>query len=87
VIEHLAMVCFEPVASLTPNDFRLITSVNGIPAGYIFAPTQVQGELITNQVTHIYASGGTIITVGVGSLIPPGTNCDVSLAGHLVSAL
>lgn len=90
VIEHFNMVCFETAANLIPNDFRLATSVNGIPAGYVFAPTQppgLPGELITNQVTHIYATGGTIITIGVGAIIPPGTNCDASLAGHLVSPL
>ena len=91
VIEHFSVLCQEPAASVVQTDFRLFTNVNGVESGYFFAPTLlltgVLSELITNQATHIYANGGTLVTIGTGNLNPSGTNCGVSVAGHLVSAL
>jgi hypothetical protein len=61
VIEHFAMVCFETTTNLIPNDFRLVTTANGIAAGYIFAPTLV--------------SSGTTSRLRKKSLGPPNGTC------------
>jgi hypothetical protein len=93
VIENLSAFCLESAASMIPTDFRLLTNVNGVEGGYVFAPSLIVSsdhahvELLVNQVTHVYAGAGTLVTIGDGSGIPPGSNCTANVAGHLVSSL
>lgn len=87
VIEHVSLSCFEPPASAFPTDFRLVVN----DASYFFVPTTFAftniTELITNQVTHIYAYSGSTVIVGDGGGSPPGSTCEAAIVGHLVSSL
>ena len=87
VIEQIYFLCQEPTATAFPTDYRLV--VNGI--GFFFAPTTLvlgdKTELITNQVTNLYADGGTTVDMGTGSGSPAGSSCEASVVGHLVSSL
>jgi hypothetical protein len=92
VIENVSIACIEPPAPAGYfTDFRLFTTVNGTFAQHSFAPAQISTsgfyDLITDQVTHIYASGGTSVTIGDGAGTPSGSNCDATISGHLVNSL
>jgi hypothetical protein len=91
IIENVSIACQEALATGYFTDFRLFTTLNGYgTAQNTFSPANVSGPanyyLTTNQVTHIYASGGTSILVGTGNGTPvAGTSCDTTISGRLVN--
>ena len=91
VIEQVMMRCLEPSAAFALTDFELDVSVGNLPGSFFFAPAALSlpgsvTEMIVNQTTHIYASGGTNVILETASPAPAGTHCDASVSGHLVGS-
>ena len=89
VVEQVMMRCLEPSAAFALTDFELDVSVGNLPGSFFFAPSVLSlpgsvTEMIVNQTTHIYASGGTTVILETASPAPAGTHCDASVSGHLV---
>jgi len=89
IIENVSIECMEPPAVGYFTDFRLFTQVGGVFAQHSFSPTighePADYMLITNQVTRIYASGGTTVGIGTGDGTPAGASCDATISGELVN--
>jgi len=88
VIEQVSFLCTQ--SNMT--DFRLFTTSNGTFGSYYFAsliiaPAGVITEVLADQMTHIYADGGSTVTVTGGGAVGTGPHtCNATVGGHLVSA-
>ena len=73
VMEQIGMNCFEPAANLFATDYRVSTTAGGVFGQFLFPSTTFGNDVLMNQMTRIYADGGSIVTLGTGSGAPAGS--------------
>ena len=64
------------------------TVAGGSLGVYAYAPVAAPPfNMIYDQLTHIYADPGSVVTIGMGGIAYPTNSpgCQLSLSGHLVS--
>lgn len=88
VIEEFSMRCIENPSNFEVADFLMDVSSNGVVTHFIFAPTSLgppASELVATEMTRIYADPGTLVTVGTSGGVESGSDCGLSIVGHLVN--